>query len=169
MYNIKPNFKQDHLDVLEHPQIMSINLEVEDMKRNYHSTYDFPFKEELYGKYLSKDTYFALFKGLIPPKICEMVAYSRAILPSKQTMIPYEENYAKMNAYLNNEAAKHLDESHNEEHKSPDNEVSSTSAESMAQTGNDAVEPDIARLLNSDVFFEKIEGSSGDLRNTIRL
>jgi hypothetical protein len=147
---------------------MSINLEVEDLKRNFHSSYDFPFKEELYGKYLGKDTYFAMFKGLIPPKICEIVAYSRAILPAKQTMIPYEENYVKMNAYLNNEAAKHIDDSHNEEHKS-ENEVSSTSAESMAQIGNETVEPEIARLLNSDVFFEKIEGSSGDLRNTIRL
>lgn len=148
---------------------MSINLVVEDMKRNYHSSFEFPFKEELYGKYLSKEAYFAMFKGLIPPKICEIVAYSKAILPIKQTTIPFEENYAKMNAYLNNEAAKHIDDSHNEEHKGPDNDVSSTSAESMAPTSNDAVEPEVARLLNSDVFFEKIEGSSGDLRNTIRL
>lgn len=167
-YSIRQGSNFGHLEILEHPQIMSINLEVEDLKKNYHS-YNTSDREDLYGKKLSKNTYFAMFKGLIPPKLCEIVAYSKVTVPVSQTTIANEGSFTNMNAYLNNEAAKNLEEFHDEEHKNVENDVSSTSAESIAQGGNKVVDPQIAKLLNSDVFFEKIQGASGDLRNTIRL
>ena len=73
-----------------------------------------------------------------------------------------------MNTFLNNAAAKNITET-NEESKSHETEVASTSAESEITQNNNVVDPLIAKLLNSDAFFETIQGSSNDLRNTIKL
>lgn len=129
---------------------------------------DNEFKERYYGKKLSKGAYFCLYRGLIAPKVLESLSYGKIFQPNLQLNIDIEDHYIKMNTFLNNAAAINIEET-SEEFKAHGSEIESTSAESQITHNNDIVDPLIAKLLNSDAFFEKIHGSSNDLRNTIKL
>jgi hypothetical protein len=129
---------------------------------------DYEFKEKYYGRRLTKGAYFCLYKGLISPKVLENISYRKTFQPSKQLSIGIEEQYIKMNVFLNNAAANNIEDMF-EESNDKESDHPSTSNEIQSHQNNDVVDPTIAKLLNSDAFFETIQGSSNDLRNTIKL
>lgn len=84
-------------EILEFPCILSVRFEVELLKKK---TIDYPF-EELYGNKLSKDTYFTLFKGLITPKVWEMLANDKPkIKPNIYLKSEIESSLFKLNLGL---------------------------------------------------------------------
>lgn len=168
-YSLRIYKFNDALEVLDNPWIMSLNHEIEWIRKNkFHYDNDYPFKTNFYGKKLDKLVYFCLYKGVLSPKICEGLAMDKNCSLSSYLNIPAEEQYSKLNTYLNKMAVQNVDEHAEENAKSIDADNDSTSAGSQRDRNN-TIDPLIARMINSDAFNAHTGAANSDYINTINL
>lgn len=148
--------------------MMSVSLGLTYIRRNaFNNDHEFSLNPKLYGKELSRLTYFCMFKGVISPKICESIATGKDCQLANCLNIPTEDQYSKLNSYLNKRATLNIEDLENENSKSQENDRTSTSAESMT-TDSTFIDPVIAKMVKSHIFNEKISKSSQDYINTIQ-
>lgn len=164
-YNLKNHKLSDALEVLENPWIMSMNHDIEWIRKNkFHYDNEYQFKTAHYGKRLDKIAYFCLYKGVLTPKMCESMALGKNVNFAHLLKVPAEEEYSKLNVYLNKMALQNITDNDD----SKDQDSVSTSAESQITSGV-GVDPFIARMLNSEAFENHISLSNEDYINTINL
>lgn len=123
-----------------------------------------PFFEELYGNRLSKDTYFTLFKGLLTPKVCEMLANDKPkIKPYAYLKSEIESSLFKLNLGLIEKGFNIIKDIEKEEKKVQED----LGPFNILSTSKAKFELEVSSFINSDEFIDKLQGSSEDLINTI--
>ena len=90
-YLLKNEEHKRILELFENPFVMSIQYNVEWLSASRGEHQNIPFNDELYGKRLKKETYFALFVGKITPKVAQSLSLNKVIPPRSILKIPIEE------------------------------------------------------------------------------
>ena len=125
---------------------MSIHFKVESLNSGRSENHESVFREEIYGKQLKKETYFALFVGKITPKVCQNISQNSLAKPKPKLNIRIERKYLQFHNKLNRISARNIEDDFNlEEEKANDTENSSTKngVSKPEFTKNEQIDPTI--------------------------
>ena len=148
-------------EILEYPCILSIKFEIEQLKRKVTDS----LFEDLYGNKLSKETYFVLFKGLITPKVCEMLAYERIRKSHYYLKWEVETSLIRMNLSLIEKGFNILKDTAIEDRKTQE-ELGPFDTKG---TKNAEFDNEVANFINSEGFNDTLQETSDDRINTVNL